>query len=332
MPRTAARKVARKIVYKPLVDLPPLSVEDCEGLQASIAVSGVVVPIVVWPKGKTKFIIDGSYRKKIADELGYECPELVRSDLTEEEARVMARALNLARRQLDREQKRKIIADQLQETPDRSARWIAKMLGVSDHTVASIRDELCSTAQFAQLDRLVGQDGKSRPSCSLSTALDRPVNHERYTPPELTTMVRRVLGEIDLDPASSREANKVVNAKSFFTKQTDGLKKRWHGRVFLNPPFDDWPTWVAKLDGEIAAGRVKQAVVIGPANISAFRLLLARGGLLAVPDERPKYYNPHDDRLIDPPFGSLICYVGGNGKRFLAVFGASGMILQAVRT
>ena len=92
MPRTAARKV----VYKPLVDLPPLSVEDCEALRASIAVSGVVVPIVVWPKDKTTFIVDGSYRKKIADELGYECPELVRCDLTEEEARVMARALNLA--------------------------------------------------------------------------------------------------------------------------------------------------------------------------------------------------------------------------------------------
>ncbi len=332
MPRTVVRKVARRAVYKPLVELPPLSVEDCEGLQASIAVSGVVVPIVVWPKGRITFIIDGSYRKKIADQLGYECPELVRSDLTEEEARIMARALNLARRQLDREQKRKLIVDQLRETPDRSARWIAKMLGVSNRTVSSIRDELCSGVQFAHLGKIVGQDGKCYPSCSLSTTLGTPLNHERYTPPELTNMVRRVLGEIDLDPASSRQANKVVNAKSFFTKQTNGLKKRWHGRVFLNPPFDDWPTWVAKLDCELAAGRVKQAIVIGPANISAFRLLLARGGLLAVPDERPKYYNPHDDRLIDPPFGSLICYVGSNSKRFLTVFGAGGMILQAVRT
>ena len=207
------------------------------------------------------------------------------------------------------------------------------MLGVSHTWVNIVRDELRSGGNTFHLDRIVGQDGKRYPSSLGSAEEDLPlVNHERYTPSQLVDAVRLVLGEIDLDPASSREANKVVNAKSFFTKRTNGLKKRWHGRVFLNPPFDDWPTWVAKLDGEIAAGRVKQAVVIGPANISAFRLLLARGGLLAVPDERPKYYNPHDDRLIDPPFGSLICYVGGNGKRFLAVFGASGMILQAVRT
>jgi hypothetical protein len=164
------QKVARKIAYRMLVDLPPLSAEDCEGLRASIAVSGVVVPIVVWPKGKTTYIVDGSHRKKIADELGYECPELVRSDLTEEEARIMARALNLARRQLDREQKRSVIADQLQETPERSARWIAKMLGVSDHTVRTVRDELRSGAQIAHLDKIVGQDGRCYPSLALGTA------------------------------------------------------------------------------------------------------------------------------------------------------------------
>ena len=63
------------------------------------------------------YIVDGSYRRAIAREFGYECPEIVRSDLTEEDARVMARALNLARRQLNTTQKRQIIADQLRETP-----------------------------------------------------------------------------------------------------------------------------------------------------------------------------------------------------------------------
>ena len=68
-------KVARKPTYKPLVQLPPLSADEYEGLRLSIAASGVIVPIIVWPKGRTKYIIDGFHRKKIADELGYECPE-----------------------------------------------------------------------------------------------------------------------------------------------------------------------------------------------------------------------------------------------------------------
>ena len=317
------QKVARKSAYRMLVELPPLSAEDYQGLRASIAVSGVVVPILVWPKGKIRYIVDGSHRKKIADELGYECPEIARADLTEEEARVMARALNLARRQLSTTQKRQIIADQLRETPEKSARWIGKMLGVSPQTVTSVRVELQSGAQIEHLDRIVGQDGKSYPVPTPG------VNHERYSPAWLVEAVRRVFGEIDLDPASSKEANRLVKATAFFTKSVDGLKQRWCGRVFLNPPFDDWPSWVAKLDQEIQAGRVQQAVLVGPANISAFRPLLKRGGVLLVPDERPEYWDPGTGQAVDPPFGSLICYVGPRQARFITVFRKQGLVLKA---
>ena len=66
-----------------------------------------------------------------------------RPGLDDEEKRTpVARALNLARRQLDRDQKRQIIADQLKETPDRTNRVIAKLLGVSHPTVASVRADL----------------------------------------------------------------------------------------------------------------------------------------------------------------------------------------------
>jgi hypothetical protein len=314
-------KGSRKSIYKPLVPLPPLSADEYEGLQSSIATSGVAVPIIVWQKGRTKYIIDGFHRKQIADERGVKCPEVSRSNLTEEEARVMARALNLARRQLDREQKHQIIVDQLHESPERSSRWIAKMLGVDHKTVISVRDELRSGGEIPHLDTVVGRDGKCY---SFSSS----VSHERYTPSALTDAVRQVLGEIDLDPASTAKANKVVQAKSFFTKRANGLKKRWHGRVFLNPPFDAWPSWIAKLDQEIKAGRVKQAIVVGPANIAAFRPLFERCGLLFIPDERPKYYDPNADKLIAPPFGSLICYVGRQQDRFVKVFGTGGVVLR----
>ena len=53
--------------------------------------------------------------------------------------RLFARCLNLARRHLTQEQKRQIISDQLQETPQRANNWIAKQLGVHHATVASVR-------------------------------------------------------------------------------------------------------------------------------------------------------------------------------------------------
>jgi hypothetical protein len=59
---------------------------------------------------------------------------------------------------------------------------------------------------------------------------------DHQTPDYIVEPARQVLGQIDLDPASCREANKVVRATSYFAPPHDGLLKDWDGRVFLNPP------------------------------------------------------------------------------------------------
>lgn len=151
----------RKPKYEPLLKLPPLSPEEYEGLRSSIAVSGVLVPILVDSDGPKRRIVDGNHRRQIAVELGYDCPETVISDLPEEELRSLSRALNLARRQLNTTQKREIIAQQLRETPQHTNRLIAKMLGVSHPTVASVPADLVSVGKVYQQERRVGSDGKS---------------------------------------------------------------------------------------------------------------------------------------------------------------------------
>jgi phage N-6-adenine-methyltransferase len=60
---------------------------------------------------------------------------------------------------------------------------------------------------------------------------------EWYTPAEHIKRVRKVLGGIDLDPASNDQAQKIVRAKRFFTKADDALTQDWLGRVWLNPPY-----------------------------------------------------------------------------------------------
>ncbi|MCE9553246.1 MAG: hypothetical protein K8T91_07700 [Planctomycetes bacterium] len=174
MLKTKPSASRHKVRYEPVLELPPLSYEDFTALHDSIAVSGVLVPIIVDSDGPLRKIIDGNYRKRIADELDYPCPELVQGDLTEEEKRTMARALNLARRHLTTEQKRKLVAQQLVETPDRSNRWIGKQLGVHHATVSSVRGELESTGQIIQLSKTVGADGKYRPAFKELRAVLRP--------------------------------------------------------------------------------------------------------------------------------------------------------------
>jgi DNA modification methylase len=185
MPKT---KTASKVKYEPVLQLPPLSYEDFTALRDNIAVNGVLVPIMVDSDGPKRKIIDGNYRKQIANELGYDCPEIVQAGLDEDEKRTLARALNLARRQLDRDQKRELIADQLRETPDKSLRWVAKMLGVHHATVASVRGEMQSTGQIIQLDKTLGQDGKYRPATKPLKAVPR-LPAERQVRIEATTLI-----------------------------------------------------------------------------------------------------------------------------------------------
>ena len=60
----------------------------------------------------------------------------------------------------------------------------------------------------------------------------RTGNVEWHTPPELVEKIRFVLGEIDLDPASSEGANKRIRAITYYTREMDGLLYRWGGGYF----------------------------------------------------------------------------------------------------
>lgn len=147
--------------HLPVLQLPPLSPDEEAGVRARIALHGVLVPILLAEDGR---VIDGSNRRRIAGDLGYDCPETVHAGLTEEEVRALARSLNLARRQLDRRQRRQLVADQLRETPGLSSRRVAKALGVDHHTVASVRQEMEGTGEITQFERTTGLDDKERPA------------------------------------------------------------------------------------------------------------------------------------------------------------------------
>jgi hypothetical protein len=59
---------------------------------------------------------------------------------------------------------------------------------------------------------------------------------EHYSPPGFVDAGRKVMGGIDLDPATSGAANETVRAKAIFTAASNGYSRPWWGRVWLNPP------------------------------------------------------------------------------------------------
>jgi ParB family chromosome partitioning protein len=60
---------------------------------------------------------------------------------------------------------------------------------------------------------------------------------EWYTPGWIIAAATSLMGAIELDPASCATANEVVRARRFFTKEDNGLAKRWYGRIWCNPPY-----------------------------------------------------------------------------------------------
>ena len=54
---------------------------------------------------------------------------------------------------------------------------------------------------------------------------------------DLVDSAHLLMGQIDLDPASSAFANEYVGAKHYFTHKEDGLnEEKWFGNVYLFPP------------------------------------------------------------------------------------------------
>jgi hypothetical protein len=148
---------------------------------------------------------------------------------------------------------------------------------------------------------------------------------ECHTPAAYIEAAVEVLGGIDLDPASSADANQTVGAAEFFDEDIDGLTRDWHGRVWLNPPYGRSLTsrFVTKLVDEFDAGRVSAAITVVNAygfDARWFQPLFRH--LLCFTDHRIQFYGG------GPTFGSLFAYLGPGRRRFARVFAQFGTIVK----
>ncbi|CUX40661.1 hypothetical protein AGR7C_Lc100052 [Agrobacterium deltaense Zutra 3/1] len=141
--------------------MPSLSAEDLESLEKSIKANGVLVAVEY---DELDNIIDGHHRVAICQKLGIrDWPKSIRSNLSEDQKRALARQLNIARRHLSTNQKRMIIAQHLSENPSSSDRLIALALGVDHKTVGSERKRLVRSGSLPMTGKIIGQNGKEQP-------------------------------------------------------------------------------------------------------------------------------------------------------------------------
>ncbi len=152
---------------------------------------------------------------------------------------------------------------------------------------------------------------------------------EYYTPSAIIEAARQTMGGIDLDPASSHTANRVIKAAAIFTEADDGLCQFWWGRVWMNHPFGRVtnPLWIGKLLEEYTAGRVEQACCITFASTSEawFQPLLACPVCFLAP--RTNYRLPDGSIMRGVTKGSAVAYLGPNMTAFVEHFASLGSVM-----
>lgn len=157
--------------------------------------------------------------------------------------------------------------------------------------------------------------------------------NEWYTPPEYLDLARRVLGAIDLDPASSAFAQNIVRATAFFSKDNDGLTQEWHGRVWLNPPYAQPAIahFVSKLVTERRAGRVTAALMLthNYTDTAWFHEAAAACDAICFTRGRVRFVDA-DGVLAAPTQGQAFFYFGSAVESFAAAFCNIGFLVIPV--
>lgn len=167
---------------------------------------------------------------------------------------------------------------------------------------------------------------------------------EWYTPGRYIEAARRVMGGIDLDPASCELAQRTVQATHYFTEETNGLAHDWQGRVWLNPPYGRIPGigssaahWTNYLIGQWRFGNVTQAILLVNANIGDkwfMRLFewpicfVNRRISFIEPPERQAKREKKGRAKESPTKGNAFVYFGNNIKEFVKEFSQFGVVVS----
>lgn len=235
--------------------IPALTEDERNGLEASLLSEGCRDALVLWGD----ILIDGHNRYEICKQYGipYKTVQMdfdSREDVIQwiilnqfsrrnlplyERARLALRLKPvIAAKAKENQGQRTDISQKSVKSTD-TQKELAKVAGVSHDTIAKVEKieaqatpEIKTQLQTGEISINQAYQTIKQPHVAMNSG-----NNEWYTPTEIIETARRVMGSIDLDPASSEIANQTVKAETYYTAETNGLNKKWDGNVWLNPPY-----------------------------------------------------------------------------------------------
>jgi phage N-6-adenine-methyltransferase len=235
---------------------------------------------------------------------------------------------------------------------DRAASESGISLRGSGTDPATLDEIGISSQRFAEWSEVYDAGGTATIKEAIQTALDQgraPTNadirravkgnghhrtrftgeNEWYTPAEYIEAARACLGSIDVDPASSPLAQEAIRATRFFTRDDDGLRQDWRGRIWLNPPYaqPDIARFIDKLLAEIAAGRATEAILLthNYTDTGWFHAAAAKCAGICFTRGRIRFVSATGE-IAAPTQGQAFFYFGAGVDRFRNTFGGFGFV------
>ena len=149
---------------------------------------------------------------------------------------------------------------------------------------------------------------------------------ERYTPQYLIEAAREILGDILLDPCSCKKAQELIQARTYWTVDDDGLSQEWRGfnKIWINWPYSDPRPWVHKIadwweSGAVARGGALMALARLDPSTVWYRELWPYVDAMCLLKNRVTHYNGDGECGTQTNFCSVLIYIGTNTQKFLEV-------------
>lgn len=211
----------------------------------------------------------------------------------------------------------------------------AEVLGVDEGTVRNDRQAMSENSEFEvdeqiELDTDGSENSESKPGTR--ELLGQSDQNDWRTPRKFLNAARAVLGAIDLDPASSPEANETVKAETFYTEEVNGLLRPWRGRLWLNPPYGGQArAFIERLVREHEVGNVSAAIALvnsHPTETAWFQTLFRY--TICFVRGRIDFGGPSRPVSTTSTHGSAIVYLGDDTQRFYEHFIKFGSVVRSL--
>ena len=231
--------------------------------------------------------------------------------IAQEQADVAAKARAEAEASAKAEDDRAKAAERLAKASDKAAKTADSSAKAADKKAAKAKAGNTSNDKAAHVSHNSGEN-------------------EWYTPEQYITSARSVMGGIDLDPASSEIANRVVRATQIFTAQDDGLTQEWPvGRIWMNPPYSQplMGQFADKFASEIQRGSQGIVLVNNATETAWFQTIAYACAAICFPRSRIRFLDPEGNPGA-PLQGQAIIYCGPRADFFAAEFCKYGLVVR----